>query len=245
MTPDQAEGKKDLNLLRPYWLPIFTLVTVVALSLLFLKPKLDEIARLRQNIRQEKAKLSALSQKVTALEGLSLPQIKERVDIAFKVLPVKGNVPLSMATIRALATATGNELSSLEANPETSPVDQAEAEKLKDFSLYNLKVSLTGSDEAIRTFLQKIISVTPLTQTVSLDFTSERLKGLGSADIGILTFSLPLPESLGKIEDPVPVITSGEEALFQKISQLASPLQPVGPIEIAPVPSGKENLFGF
>lgn len=223
-----------------YLLPIFSILVVLVLSFLFLKPKAAQIGEINRKLESERKTLSALSQKLAALEGLSLPVIKSRTEQALKALPSEGNVPGVMATIRGISRDAGLSLDSLEIDPghqSSASTKQAAGEKIQSL---DLTVSLSGNEDRIRTFLDEINTVAPLTRILELNL-SRSSPDVGKIELVMKSYFLPLPETIGKVEEPVPLLSAQEEDIYRKISILSLRLGVAG--DTISVPSGKADPF--
>jgi len=92
----------------------------------------------------------------------------------------------------------------------------------------------------MNSFIEKIRTTYPLMKIGDLNFSLE--EGLLQAGLNFKAFFLSLPKEIGIIENPLPLITSPEEKIYQEVSKFTSPLSESATPYIQ---VGKENPFAL
>jgi len=211
----------------------FLLIVIIMFSgWIFLRPKITDIFQMRKNLKEEKEKLTKLTQKEALLESLDEYELTTKTQFLLKILPSQKDVLLPLATLRSLADQLNLRVSSIQVN-------LSEINSSNQLSSIGFSLKIEGDRESIKEFIGKIRVTYPLMKIEDLNFS---LKGVSESEttLKIKTFFLSLPKEIGKIEDPLSLITPVEEKVYQEVSIFSSPLRE----EFAPsVPVGKENPF--
>jgi len=211
----------------------FLLIVIIMFSgWIFLRPKITDIFQMRKNLKEEKEKLTKLTQKEALLESLDEYELTTKTQFLLKILPSQKDVLLPLATLRSLADQLNLRVSSIQVN-------LSEINSSNQLSSIGFSLKIEGDRESIKEFIGKIRVTYHLMKIEDLNFS---LKGVSESEttLKIKTFFLSLPKEIGKIEDPLSLITPVEEKVYQEVSIFSSPLRE----EFAPsVPVGKENPF--
>lgn len=234
---------KNLNL-KPYLFPLLVLGFIILVSAVFLFPRINDIYRIQRQISSEKETLARLTQKVADLKGIDQVEQSDKVETLVRALPPEKNVPGIIVTLKTIARDLGVEINNLTIGPSEISSEAAKISSLKksDLNSLDLKLSLSGDADKMKDFFDRVEFVAPLmrVEKISLSVTGELNL---TANLNLMAYSLPLPETLGAVESPLPLISKAEEEAFQRISAY----QPVALPEdlLPPVQSGKENPFSF
>lgn len=233
----KIEFGKYKNLLFPVLVVILILFSVITI----LKPKIDELFKLRKNISKQKEELALLSQKVAILESYDQNELKTRVNQIAKVLPAEKNGPLGLVIFRSLTSEHNLLLDSLDINVGELSTESAKP-KTKEEVLPSLEINIniSGSLDDFYNFLADVEQTTPITKINQVSMSRE-----GNTVEGKVTLSsyyLNLPKDIGKTTREIIPITLEEEKVFQQVIRFKS--APAG--ETLPlVTSGKENPFVY
>lgn len=235
------KNSKILAKIKSLWLPFLLFAFVFLTSVLFLKPKIREVIAIQQKISQERKTLAQLTQKVALLEGLDQNELSTKTDKVLKILPTEKNVPFILQTLRLLSSQTNINLSKLTVSPGSLSTDSAQLNPPADLPVLTLDINLDGDKDKIKSFLSSLEFTSPLMRVKTISFSQKGDSSI-ALEMVLETYFLPLPQTLGKPEQPVPNITSQEQSAYQLLTQFKSPLTaselPVGP-------AGKENPFVF
>jgi len=227
---------------RLFLLPILIFVAIILSGVFFLKPKLEQVVRIKTNLSREKTRLAELTTKLAALEGLDVNELEVKTNVVLQALPVEKDVPQILLAIRGLTQSVGTELRSVQVEPGEISTESAQIKTSKKYDLPFLvfKITIAGNLEQLKEFLLKIESIAPLMRVDKIDISQK--EGMAEADLDLDTFFLPLPVSLGVTEKQLSSITAQEEKIYQKLSKL----EEIQPGESLPsITSGKTNPFAF
>ena len=201
----------------------FVLILVVLVSLFWLRPKVVDIVKANRDLKAGRKTLAELTKKVTTLEGLSKPELTDKVDLALRILPVEKDVPTVLSTLKKVAL--NNELIINEMSiPEVGEIASGSAEtktskNVKEEALPSLSVKLTliGAREKIINFFKQVETTAPLMKVSGLSI-SQKNEGTDESLIEVRTYFLPLPKTMGKLEQAVVPMTSQEEKIFNELA---------------------------
>lgn len=229
---------------KAYFIPVIVLAFIILMSVFFLSPRLLEIGSINRKLSTDKKTLAKLTQKVANLEGIDTVELSSKVDETFKVLPTEKEVPNVLITLKALTEEVGISLKGIELNPGEISTASAISKNIQKAGLPSLTLGITvsGDKDKIKAFLDKLNTVAPLMRIEKLSF-SQSKEFTTTSGLVLNTFFLSLPESMGPVEVPLPVITKQEEETFRKLTEY----HPVKASEtiLSPVQSGKENPFSL
>lgn len=206
------------------------------------------IIKSNRDLTTNRKTLVELTKKVTSLEGLSKPELTDKVDLVLKILPSEKDVPGNLFVLKKLAL--NNELMVSELSiPEVGEIASSSAETQKtskDEILPSLAVKLTlvGSREKIISFLQQVETVAPLMKVSGLTM-SQKMEGLDEALVDIRTYFLPFPKTIGKLEQPIVPVTSQEEKVYGDLTKFTFFEANQGTSSATLLPTGKTDLFAY
>jgi hypothetical protein len=224
-----------INKYKNFLIPVFLIVSIIFSGWNFLLPKIIDIFQMRKTINEEKRKLIKLTEKEAFLESLDEYELIEKTQLLLKILPSEKDIILPWATLKSLA-------SQFNLKTESIQVDLGDDKLNTGLStvVFSLRVN-ANNKENIREFIEKIKVTRPLMEIedLSIYFKTE---SESEANLKIKIFFLGLPKEIGKVEDPLSLLTTEEERVYQKVSEFSSPLEE----EFTPSPTlGKENPFAL
>jgi Tfp pilus assembly protein PilO len=230
---------QDLTKYRLFFLPTVIFLAIILTGTLFLKPKLEQIIRVQAELSSKKTRLTQLTTKLAALEGLDVAELEAKISVVLQALPGEKDLGGSLLVIRGLTQTVEAELRSVQVEPGEISTPSAQSAEKYNLPFLSFKIKITGTLEQLKEFLAKSEEVAPLTRLDKIDI-SQKEGGLVEADLDLETFFLPLPVELGGAEKPLPSITAQEEKIYQNLSKL----QKIQPSESPPsIPSGRTNPF--
>jgi len=232
----------NLKNLKPFLLPILIIFVILVVTIAVLKPKLEIISESRQQLIKDKKTLASLTTKVATLEGLARVEFSEKVDVALAVLPAEKNVPGNLSTIKNVALNNGlivNNITIGEIGEIAAVNPTAKMAKNTILPSFKINVSLIGNIEMIRNFINQIQLTAPLMAVKNVSISQKKTE-IPETRMTIEAYFLPFPKTLGKAEQQLVAITSGEEKIFNRLNDFTL----FGSETSLPnLPVGKENLF--
>jgi len=215
---------------RDFFVRLFLIGLIVFSGIIFLYPKLTEAIRMRKEVDEAREKLAKLTLKATFLEGVDEYELTAKTRFLFEALPAEGDTMVPLAVLRILASQFNLQIQEVRAD-----LGGKEAG-----GLYSVAFSLkmTGDRKSVGDFIEKIGTTLPL-MTVE-DVNISLSEGSSRATVKIKAFFLGLPKEMEAVESPLPLITSGEEKSYQRVSGFTSILPKENPPS---APTGKETLF--
>jgi Tfp pilus assembly protein PilO len=228
-------------------LPGVILVLLILVSLFWLKPKVVAVIKIRRDLITGQKSLAELTKKLATLEGLSKTELTEKVNLALKILPAEKDIPRNLFVIKELVLNSGLSGTGLSI-PEVGEIASESATAIKSskdeiLPSLEMKLDLVGPREKIGDFLQQIESTAPLMRVSSLTI-AQKEGDLSEAMIGIKSYFLPFPKTLGKLEQSLPPITPQEEKVFNGLSNFKLLEWPEVSTTSA-LPTHKSDLFTY
>lgn len=264
MIKEQFTLKRKKYLSRLYLLPTLILLAIVFTLLKFTFPQLGEIMEMRRQLKTEKERLGRLTEKAVKLEKKDRGEVKNDFLLTQNAIPSEKDIPGVLYAIERLGVEMGAAIDELKVSPglvstpsATSQVATPSGEPSKPsgestkaaikpkesptqaLAFLTFDLSLHGELTAIRDFLGKIKEINPILQIKEFKLSIDD-KGL-SADFKIIFSHQPLPISLGKLDDSLPVFTDKDEVVLEKIGKL--PVYSQMPSEATTAALGKPNPF--
>lgn len=199
-----------------YVLPV-TIITAVALLTVGVGiPKIKATLELRQELKLAAAKSARLTEKVAALQRLDEAELGRRVAVMERMLPSRKEVGGVLLGLRQAALSAGVTVVSVNLTPGELATGSAGKLKQASSSGMEIEVKLTGQIGAVEEWLRLVEEeMVPVMRVKALsggqDADSWQLK------VNLKAEHLPLPESLGAADKPLPGLTPEEEKLYAKL----------------------------
>lgn len=241
-----------------YLFPAIIVLVIIFILYQFTLPQVGQILEIRRELKEERQRLEQLVKKAQELEKLDEVTLKTNFQVSQEALPSEKDVPgllFTLARLEGEATVSVEKfqlapgLISTPAATPTQATPSGEKGKAKpeapkketkpSLSSLVFDLTLAGEFSAIRSFLDKITEIKPILQIPSLKISQNKGEGL-KADFKINFSYQPLPLTLGKIDDPLPILTAKDKEILTEISQLPSYNQVPG---VATAAGGKANPF--
>lgn len=245
-----------------YLFPAITGLVIVFVLLKFTFPQFQQIVEAQQKLKGEKDRLEQLIKKARQLEKLDEETLKNNLQTTQHTLPSEKDVAgllFTVARLQSEATVSAEKLEltpGLISTPSATPSagylatpSGAKEEKkpmetkreVPQLSSLDFSVSLVGEFGGIRYFLEKIKGINPLLVTPDIKISQREGEENVRAELKILSSYQLLPMTLGKIEDPLPVLTDKDENTLSEISRL--PIYSQIPSGLIQAIVGKVNPF--
>lgn len=218
----------DWEFIKGFLWPLLVIVLVVILSFLVLAPQLSKTLKLKSENMENREYLEKLLAKSKELEKFSLGDLERKLELSLRALPAKKELPPFLATIDK--TAAENQLGIV--NFSLAPGES---------SAFPLNYTFSGSWESFGKFWKSLGESLPLFAVKSVKVTN--MAGQFTAEANLEAFILALPEKIGAVDTPLPVLTSEDEELFQTLEGFSSFNFSQSGQEASP--SARTNPFGF
>jgi len=258
-TKPPAGGKKpetiselidSLHLQRIYFLPLIIGAVILLLVVLVVRPQVDSIRSLRQQVETEKSRLKLLKEKASLLEGTSADELTKDVELVESVLPSEKPAVQVINTVSQLAAKGEVVFSGVDLSPGLLSTESAEVKNTKskasagEAQFLKAGFTVSGDKAKIFSFLDQLERATPVMKIEGLSLSL--LEGLGlesvmTATVNVSVFYQPTTVKLGKLESSLPLLTPVET---ETLEELAS-FQFFPKFKGLPDNLGKDNLFSF
>ena len=219
---------------------IFLLIFIVTVAVL--RPRFTLMLKSRRQLISEKKTLADLTAKLGTLEGLAKVEFTDKVGVALSVLPSEKDVPRNLFVIKKVALNSGLIASNIAVSNvgeiATASANQ-KAAKGEILPFFTINITVNGEQERIKNFISQIETTAPLMKVKGFSI-MQRKSEFPETTLGIQAFFLAFPNTLGKPEQQLIPITSGEEKIFQKLSGFFAFENEQ---DLPNLPVGKENLF--
>lgn len=197
-----------------YVLPVTIITAVVLLTVGVAIPKIKATLELRQELKTAQAKSARLTEKVTALQRLDEIELGRRVAVMERVLPSRKDVGGVLLGLRQAALSAGVTVVSVNLTPGELATGSS---RLKQTSSgMEVEVKLTGQIGAVEEWLRLVEEeAVPVMRVKALSGGQDA--GSWQLKVNLKAEYLPLPESLGAADKPLPGLTPEEEVLYTRL----------------------------
>lgn len=230
-----------------YIWPVLTLLLILGLSLLVVRPQLENILKLRKEVTKQQERLKKLTEKASLLEGTSKEELTKKVNKTEEVFPSEKPAIQIINTISYLSQEADVVFSGVDLSPGILSTPSAEAKKEKTPKLPSITVSFAvdGSKDNVFDFFDSLEKATPIMRIEGLSLglvkSPNLSKEIMSAAIKASVFYKQPPQTIGKVDTPLMLLTAQETAALETISGFISLPQ----FKPDNRDLGKDNLFEF
>ncbi|MCL5675802.1 MAG: type 4a pilus biogenesis protein PilO [Patescibacteria group bacterium] len=247
--------KKNIQRYRDYFLPFAVLLLIIVLTMSFLQPKISDIIFVQKDLNNASQRLSKLTGKAAGLSSLDVNLLKTKYKILEGALPSQKDIPGFLIEMQRIANEASISVDKVElsagslSTPSASAVNTNVANRAAGSEILpdaiSAKVTITGTFDSIRQFLDKISMARRLVNIRGINLgggQSQKASGPISLELIFSLYYKPLPKTLGEISDPLPEGTPQDDKVYQQISAypLYSSFEGAGSVS---VPVGKTDLF--
>ena len=217
---------------------IMMLGAAIFLGIIVFGPTLSNLQKVIRINKQQKTELSSLEKKLQILEGIDNNLIIDRVKKMEAVFPSDKPIVQLLSSLAQLAAKHSLSFGGVSLSPGSlTKTEEKKAET--DLSDLTFGFEVGGELNSILKFLQELERVAPLMKIDKVGLTIRTLSMI-AAKINVSAFYQPAPKSLGKISQPVKLLSRSEEAILSQLFNFTQ-FQAVLPS----VQTGKTNLFDF
>lgn len=215
--------------------PFSSIVIVFSIILTFfvIYPQIQKLISDQDKIRELNRKTTLLEDKAQKLEGLDEDDLKEKLAVALRTLPVETDFANALGMIQTLA----NTYQFIIVNFHTSLSSEKEALKLTS---YSIGLDLIGPKALVQRFIDSINENSRLMRTIYIQTDLAGKENEASIVLSVDVFYSMIPSTIGAVDAPVVEISTKDQELISELarSQPAAEVQP-----ILTGPRGKANPF--
>lgn len=234
--------------LKEFYFPALVAFFILILSPLFLIPKARKISEMRKTITDQEKQISQLSQKLLDLQTLSEAELFETTNLLLEALPAQKDFYKILALTKKIFNDNRSSLKSFDFSPGKISSESGEPKKeISDSPPMALKILFAASYDNFGNLLDSFSRTLPLMEVDSIKFSSmaatssANLPDLEGA-INLKTYFAPLPKTMGRVDNPLPKISSQGKSLIEELKTYQW-YQPEVTTAGEPVITGKENPF--
>jgi Tfp pilus assembly protein PilO len=209
----------------PYYLGTFigiTLLVSVLLIIYIVIPQVSSFFSVAEEVATTQEQISTLKNNTAYLTSLNTATLNDQLNLVFEALPADKDFAAVIDAINTAALDSGvsvNDYSVLVGELATPSAE------LKQFVTLDLSISVAGTKEEAKAFLQKMYEVLPISQVRSLALTEE------SSMFKIAFYFKPYPKGTYNVTQPIGAIPPQKEALFNVLATWQHDTQPDGPVQ--------------
>ena len=204
-----------------FLIPVAVLFLILIASFIILRPKISDIFKARRELASNRKQLTALTEKLSTLEGLAEVELDEKVNNVLRVLPAEKDVAKNLFVLKRLTLDAGLVFGGMSLG-EVGEISTGSAKPklIRGAILPSLSfdILVIGTQDKVKDFLVSLESVAPLMKVTQLS-TTQKKGNVPESTILIESFYLPLPKTIGKSETPINPIHREEEKVLAKISE--------------------------
>lgn len=205
-----------------FLIPVLIGLLIVILAFKLSLPQISDVQKNRATLAVKEKDLANLAKKASELEKLDRQDLTAKFKTLDTTLPSQKNVFGALSSLYFAAGESEVNLKSFELAPGLISTPSASVSAVaSDLSFLSFKAQIEGDIQNIKKFFEKINTTNPLLAVTKVTSTSNDGKNY-DAELELAIYWQPLPSKLGKISDPLPIISSSEEKMIEKISQFPS-----------------------
>jgi Tfp pilus assembly protein PilO len=231
----------NIDQLKPYLLPIVTVVVLLVLVPLIIMPWLGDVQAGFAQMQTNQQKLNAMRAKADALEKLDAETnrqlLRQKVEPA---IPSEADPAGLLGTLEQIAVSTGSKTKTVQYSQSGTKPTAAGEEAGQSVST---NFTIEGTYANIAFFISRAESVARVVSLNSMHIVP--VSGSDNGDALLATFDVvapysPLPTDLGPAESPLPERTSAKTQALETVNKL----QQASYAATAPAAiTGKQNPF--
>jgi Tfp pilus assembly protein PilO len=223
-------------------LPVFALLLVIILIPFQIIPTVQKIITLRGDITELSAKRIRMEEKLSLLSTQNLDNLKNLLSRTNRAVPSTKDIPSIFASVSQLVDRSSVALESIQINAGEISSGSAQI-TIFGVSRVEFQANISGELSQVRSFLNQIERTNRLFKIKSVNLKRGSGMNLTSGDTSatfvLYAFYQPLPQTFGRVDEPITTLTSEEE----KIASSFPPTEEI-PTYSAPVQQGgKTNPF--
>jgi Tfp pilus assembly protein PilO len=215
--------------------PVISGAAVILMLSLVIIPRAMSLMEVNKQISQTQDKIQLLNEKATKLESINKDELEQQLEVVLTVLPLTDAVPDALTVIQSL-------MSKSSLNLQTT--NYVAASKTAGLNYSTIRLSAAGKVASVKDFLINLNDAPRLFQVESVSLTFSKDGDDTSLDIPLSIISAPAPETIGTIDQPLPVLSEQDKSLITQFKQSIDALtqSSTQSAQVA-VPLGKEDPF--
>ncbi len=197
-----------------FLLPGITIAVILVLTSYFLMPKINETQEVFFYFDQEKKQLAAVSKKAQKLKDLQSSTLISDFNKLTLILPSEKDVARIFSSLEQLEFENGVVIEGLGLSPgKLDDTQDSQGQPTSGVGTLTFNMAVSGPQEAILTFLDKLQNSAPFFKIDTIGVTTTR--GTITATLGLSTFYQGLPQSLGKVDSPLPELSASQKKTLE------------------------------
>lgn len=193
--------------------------TALAISFIllpvFIFPRVNTIFEVRSEINQNQKNLNVLTVKLAQLAEIDRVSSKNKLAKIAAVLPATKDIPGLMLDLERLTYIASVSMEAVQLSPGNINEEKSSG---NEQTSVKFQLIIKGSLANIKEFLKKVSISGRLLGIENLRLSSSTTDNQTTVSLDMRAFYQPLPKSMGKIDEPLPVISAEENQAYQKIS---------------------------
>lgn len=227
--------KKNIKTSRsPYFLYTILVTFILGLiSIVVIAPQVSNLINLYHRYQEDKILLVKYQKKLSDLKNLKESELIEKNNLLLRAMPSNTDIVYFIASINQIAQESNVIIDEI----GMQNIREREATtSAKSVSGAGIAVRVTGDLPMLKSFIGKINSFLPIFSIELINYDAS----IQSFNLNLSVNSVKFPENIGKIEDPLAIISEEEEALISKFQNYSSLNNSLFEDDLTP---GKENPF--
>lgn len=180
-------------------LPSISLAICASLIGFVIVPQVRQFFETRGQKAEAEQTYKTLSEKVAYLQGIDKEVFADYINIALTAIPAKKDLPNALSQILYLITSNKLQVESL-----------AIAGSGGDLESFSVKLDLKGDTLSFKNFINDLPKVPRIVNINALDLTVDKKVNQIQVSTGLAVYYQPLPEDIGKVDQPLPVVSEKE-----------------------------------
>lgn len=240
--------KENLSFyLKKFAFPLFIFSLVILSTIFLLLPKIGQIFVTEDKIKNQEAEIVKLTAKIADLRSLSEADLVSNSELLTAALPLDNDVFVFLAVVKKTLADCNLVLEDFDVSPGIISSESATPASGIGVPLISMKISLSGTFENIKKFLEKTEKYLPIIKSgeikiVSTPNSTSSAEFTNKSEMKLIVFYQPPRTKLTDFTAPLPKVSALGQKLIEELKtyerftyEAAETTQPVF--------VGRESLF--
>lgn len=239
--------EKPIFYLKKFAFPLFVFGLIILLSVFLLLPKIGQIFIIRDKIKKQEAEIVKLAAKIADLSSLSEAELIGNSELLSAALPFDNDIFTFLAVVKKTLIDSNLTLEDFDVSPGVISSESALPASGVGVPSVSMAISLSGTFENIRKFLEKTEKYLPIIRSESIEIaslpnSSSSAELIDKSEMKLVFFYQPLRKKLTDFDAPLPKVSAAEQKLIEELRTYERYL-PEEAEAGQPVLVGRESLF--
>jgi len=228
--------------------PLVSVLVVILCLFLVLFPRVEKVMEMRGQIKTQKAKITATTQKLNDLSSLSEADLYDSSSLLLQALPKDKDFLQFLLALKKLLQENDVLLESYKFSPGLISTESASAKSGEKDNQISITISFSSTFTNFSNFVTKLEKIVPLSSMGNIKIKSQGSTTSGElsllkGDLTVVGYFSPLPKTIGSYDKALVKISSQDQKIIEELRNYSRFYLEAPSFEQVIV--GKEDPFSF